>query len=110
MSNELEPVIDRWYRPLDGDEPFRVNGIDEVNGLIEIQHSDGDVEEIDAGHWLALDLELMETPAEWTEPMDATSSSEHDLGEEAAAEALLRGAPGGYVAFPEDAFGWDDDD
>ena len=40
MSHELDPKVGRWYRRLDNEQLFKVVGIDEDDGLVEIKAVD----------------------------------------------------------------------
>ncbi len=66
MGREYEPVVGSWYRDLDEEESFLVLSVDEDAELIEIQHVDGDVEEIDLDTWAELDLDPAAAPEGWT--------------------------------------------
>jgi len=77
MSNEIDPVEDNWYYHLDKGQCFRVVAIDEDNGL-EVQHFDGDLEEISFDEWQQLDIELSEEPENWSGALDVGSLE--DLG------------------------------
>lgn len=70
MSTELDPVIGNWYRHLDKGQLFFVVAFDEEAGLIELQHFDGDLEEIEPPAWYEMTLELAEPPEDWTGPVD----------------------------------------
>lgn len=70
MTTETEPIIGQWYYHLDKGQKFTVVAIDEDSGLIELQHFDGDVEEVSLEDWSALDIELSEAPENWTGPID----------------------------------------
>lgn len=70
MGNELDPIVGNWYRHLDKGQYFTVVAIDEEDGTVEIQHFDGDLEELDLADWPALDIELAEAPEDWTGPVD----------------------------------------
>jgi hypothetical protein len=70
MPNEQAPIVQNWYQFLDKGQNFRVVAVDEDSGYIEIQHYDGDVEEIDMDVWDELDIELIEPPEDWTGPVD----------------------------------------
>ncbi|MDH3514848.1 MAG: hypothetical protein OEM83_08270 [Gammaproteobacteria bacterium] len=70
MTTTLKPVLSRWYRHLDKGQQFFVAAIDDAEGTIEIQHFDGDVEEMDFDDWRELAIEPIETPEDWTGPMD----------------------------------------
>lgn len=80
MAHDLDPVVEQWYRQLEKGQEFKVTNVDEDNELVEIQHYDGDIQEINFDEWLELDLELTETPEDWTAPMDNVEYD--DLGYE----------------------------
>ncbi len=50
----------------------------EVEGNVEIQYFDGDVEEIGLDGWYELDIEPIEAPENWTGPVDVAEVD--DLG------------------------------
>lgn len=66
MGREYDPVAGKWYRDLEEDETFQVLSVDEDEELVEIQHLDGDVEEIDLDTWHELDVEPTEEPEGWS--------------------------------------------
>jgi hypothetical protein len=78
MSTELDPVAGQWYRHLDRGQTFVVIDVDTENGTVETQHYDGDLEEIDRKAWYDLNLEFIETPEDWTGPVDDVEMD--DLG------------------------------
>ncbi len=80
MATNIDPVLYQWYRYLNKGQNFTVVDIDEVNSLIEVQHYDGDLEEISFDEWLDLDIELSEAPDNWTGPIDVGEID--DLGTE----------------------------
>jgi len=80
MSTEADPVVGNWYQHLDKGQGFCVVALDEDEGLIEIQHFDGDLEEIDRASWYQLDLELSEEPENWSGAIDVGEID--DLGTE----------------------------
>jgi hypothetical protein len=45
----IEPVIGDWYRS--HGQLFEVVAIDEDDDIVEVQHADGDLEEIDMDDW-----------------------------------------------------------
>jgi hypothetical protein len=79
MAHTLKPVIGEWYLPLDKDQSFRVVSVDREEELVEIQHFDGDVEELGLAEWFAMDLERAAQPEDWTGPMDDIEKD--DLGD-----------------------------
>jgi len=78
MSHNLKPVVGEWYRHLDKGQAFRVLSVERAEDLIEIQHFDGDLEELEFAEWFAMDLEPAAEPEDWTGPMDDVETD--DLG------------------------------
>lgn len=71
MNDEAEPVVGAWYKLVDDDKTFTVVAVDEDEGLLEIQHVDGDIEEIELVTWQDMSLELVEDPGQWRAALDA---------------------------------------
>ena len=80
MSTETDPIQGNWYRDLDKDEEFFVIDVYEDDGIVEIQHYDGDVEEIELDAWYDLNIEAVEPPDDWVGPYDDVEKD--DLGYE----------------------------
>ncbi len=78
MRAEYEPVVNQWYRHLDKGYQFQVVAVDKEAGTVEIQHFDGDLEELDLDTWHDMDLEPIEPPEDWTGPIDDVERD--DLG------------------------------
>ena len=70
MNNELDPIVGNWYRHLDKGQMFQVIALDDDEGLIELQHFDGDIEEVTLRIWRSMDLEIAAAPEDWTGPID----------------------------------------
>ena len=66
MGREYEPTVGQWYEDLESEESFQVLKVDEDNETIEIQHLDGEKEELDVDDWAELDLETTEEPEGWS--------------------------------------------
>jgi len=77
MTIDIEPILDNWYLHLDKGQKFKVVAIDDDN-LVEIQHFDGDLEEITRRDWDDMDIELSEEPQNWTGSYDIAETD--DLG------------------------------
>ena len=75
MANNLDAIVDNWYFHLDKGQRFYVVAVDAENELIELQHFDGDLEEISLNEWRRMDIALAEEPASW---YGATDISEAD--------------------------------
>lgn len=78
MSARPAPSVTQWYRHLDKGQEFQVTALDEDAGMVELQHFDGDLEEIELEEWYALELEPIEPPEDWTGPVD--NLERDDLG------------------------------
>ncbi len=78
MAKRIEAAVGQWYAHRDKGEMFRVVAVDGAAGVIEIQLFDGDVEELDTDDWLAMDIEAVEAPEDWTGPYDEIETD--DLG------------------------------
>ncbi|MDO8706803.1 MAG: hypothetical protein Q7J84_17875 [Sulfuricaulis sp.] len=70
MPTILKPVVSQWYRHLNKGQQFYVTALDEEEGTVELQHFDGDLEEMDIDDWHAIAVEPIEQPEDWTGPVD----------------------------------------
>jgi len=70
MANEADPIVGNWYQHLDKGHRFEVVAVDEGRGLVEIQHYDGDVEELELDNWRDMEVEIIEAPEDWSGPVD----------------------------------------
>ncbi len=92
MVHDAAPQIGNWYQHEDKGQKFEVVAIDEARSLVEVQYFGGNVDEFDLGDWYDLDIQPIETPQDWTGPVD-------DLGAEDADYAVS-----GY-----ETQGWEED-
>lgn len=70
MPTESDPIVNNWYQHVDKGQEFEVVDIDKKRGLVEIQYFDGGLDEIDLDYWYDLDIQPIETPEDWTGPVD----------------------------------------
>jgi hypothetical protein len=85
MSRELNPVAGRWYRDVERDEIFKVIAVEENDDVIEIQHADGEIEDLESAEWFEMDLERAGEPEDWLreeEETDEEAEDDEDWGEE----------------------------
>lgn len=99
MPIQNPPVVAQWYKHLDKGQPFQVVSIDEDEETVEIQHFDGDLEEVDLDSWYELEVETIEPPEDWTGPIDDIEHddlgyTETDMTEEDWARPLEEGGAG----------------
>jgi len=77
MATDFDPIVNNWYARLDKGQKFVVIAVDEEKDAVEIQHFDGDVEEMDIADWRAMDLELSEPPENWSGPVEITEADDY---------------------------------
>jgi hypothetical protein len=70
MLNEKDPIIDNWYFHKDKGQRFMVVNVNEEDKLIDIQHFDGDIEEITFSDWHKMNIEIGAEPLNWSGPTD----------------------------------------
>lgn len=70
MNSDTDPIVGNWYQRLDKGQTFQVVAVDEKADSVEIQHFDGDVEEMDLDTWYRLELQPIEAPENWSGPLD----------------------------------------
>lgn len=71
MSIHVVPAqIGEWYLRTVSGERFRVVGVDDRSRTIEIQSSEGDLDELDAEDWSALRLTRFPNSEGWPGPVD----------------------------------------
>ena len=75
MATENDPIVGNWYFHKDKGQRFMVVAVDKDGEAVEIQHFDGDVEEINFRDWYELDIEVAAEPENWS---GATDVSEVD--------------------------------
>jgi len=80
MPTEIDPIAGNWYQHLDKGQPFQVIALDEERGLVEIQHFDGDLEELSLDDWYESELDIAEEPENWSGALDI--GEKDDLGTE----------------------------
>ena len=78
MGREYEPTVGQWYEDLENEETFQVLKVDEDQEIIEIQHLDGDLEELDVDGWAEMDLELTGEPEGWSGSKAARDEEEEE--------------------------------
>ena len=76
MIGELDPIEGNWYHNLDKEQDFMVVDVSVKEGTVDIQHFDGDIEELEMEEWEEMDLEETEPPEDWTGPLDDLESDD----------------------------------
>ncbi len=70
MQSKRNPIVGNWYQRLDKGQEFTVVAFDEDARLVEMQHFDGDLEEMDLDTWYQLEILPIEEPENWSGPFD----------------------------------------
>lgn len=70
MTTENDPVVDNWYFHKDKGQRFMVVAVDSDIETVEIQHFDGDLEEISFSDWYDMDIEIGAEPENWSGATD----------------------------------------
>ena len=76
MKANVDPILGNWYRHLDKGYEFQVVAHDATDGVVEIQHFDGDVEALELDDWYEMELEHIEPPEEWAGTVDDFESDD----------------------------------
>ncbi len=77
MATESDPIIGNWYRHLDKGQCFQIVALDDSNSTVELQHFDGDLEEVELETWYTLDIEICEEPENWSGPIDIGETDDY---------------------------------
>jgi hypothetical protein len=81
-EQNMEPVIGDWYRS--HGQLFEVVALDDDEGVIEIQHADGSLEEMDLDDWVARSragsLGHAEPPEDMAVSTDHIHEDDHEPG------------------------------
>jgi len=80
MIGEYDPIEGNWYHDIGRGTDFMVLDVSKTAGTVDVQHFDGDIEELEMEEWEELDLEEIEPPEDWTGPLDELDPD--DLGYE----------------------------
>jgi len=80
MTTENDPIIDNWYFHKDKGQQFMVVAVDENKELVEIQHFDGDIEEISFSNWYDMNIEISTAPENWSGAIDVGEVDDYGTG------------------------------
>ena len=67
---EVQPTIGTWYKNAVSGERFEVVAIDDGAQTIEVQHFEGELEDIDRETWSELALHELPPQEDWGGPFD----------------------------------------
>ena len=78
MNRRINPEPAQWYLERQTGDMFQVVSVNEDDGSIDIQYTDGTVEEKLLDEWESMELESCEQPEDWVGPYDDLESD--DIG------------------------------
>ena len=78
--SEVDAVIGNWYQ-MPGGQVFEVVALDEHEGCIEIQHFDGEVDELENEVWYEMPLVVVEPPDDCTGAYESMDDDDMGYGE-----------------------------
>jgi len=110
MPTDADPVVNTWYENQEESQQFKVVALDEVAGAVEIQHFDGDLEEIDLEAWYLLNIEPIEDPEDWKGALDDYEEDDTDDDWTASSQEITPGGSASAKANLDAPLGdWDED-
>jgi len=69
MTNTYQPRLGDWYKSINGDQ-LKIVALDDDAAIMEIQHFDGAIEEVDFDSWNEMEIVPIEAPEDWSGSMD----------------------------------------
>ena len=69
MANTYQPRLGDWYKSINGDQ-LKIVALDDDAAIMEIQHFDGAIEEVDFESWNEMEIVPIEAPEDWSGSMD----------------------------------------
>jgi hypothetical protein len=78
MNDRIIPIPEQWYMDRRTGDMFQVISVDDDDGSIDLQHTDGTLEEKSLDEWATIELESCEQPEDWVGPFDDLESD--DIG------------------------------
>lgn len=81
MINRIAAAPGQWYMDRESGDLFQIVSVDEADGSIDIQHTDGSLEETSVADWVARSLDGCEQPEDWVGPFDDLEADDIGLPE-----------------------------
>ena len=81
LYDTIPPRIEQWYLDEVTDLSFTVIDLDAEDGIIEIQFSDGEADELSMEDWEEMSLREIEQPEDWPWPIDELEQGDPDYDE-----------------------------
>ena len=84
MKSRIEAVPGQWYRDRSSGDVFQIVSLDNEDRSLNIQYTDGAVDEMSLDEWAASDLAECEQPEDWVGPYDDLESDDIGMPEATA--------------------------
>jgi hypothetical protein len=81
MNSRIAAATGQWYLDRASGDIFQIVSVDEDDGSIDMQHTDGSLEETSVADWVARALERCEQPEDWVGPFDDLEADDIGLPE-----------------------------
>ncbi len=81
MNNHNAAVPGQWYRDRESGATFQIVSVDEDDGSIGLQHTDGSLEETSVEDWSTRSLVGCEQPEDWVGAFDDLEADDIGLPE-----------------------------
>ncbi len=75
----IRPIVGNWYKNTVTGQTFEVVATDDDTQLIEIQHFEGEVEELEDETWQELELIDLPPQEDWSGPFDDLEPEEIEI-------------------------------
>ena len=81
MNSRIAAVPGQWYLDRESGVMFQIVSVDEDDGSIDVQHTDGSLEETSVDDWVTRSLEGCEQPEDWVGSFDDLQADDIGLPE-----------------------------
>lgn len=81
MISRISAIPGQWYLDKESGAVFQVVGVDADDRSIELQYSDGSIEETSIRDWTERPVETCEQPEDWVGPFDDLEADDIGLPE-----------------------------
>ena len=81
MKDRVAAISGQWYLDRGSGDMFQIVGVDEDDGTIDVQQSDGSLEEISVDAWVTRSLERCDQPEDWVGSFDDLEADDIGLPE-----------------------------
>jgi hypothetical protein len=81
MNSRIAAVPGQWHLDRESGVMFQIVSVDEDDGSIDVQHTDGSLEETYVDDWVTRSLERCEQPEDWVGSFDDLQADDIGLPE-----------------------------